>query len=67
MKQVAFLINPHKRTQLHPYVAWVRARVDFSLVVYDEKWPESLDGFDSVWVMGGDGKLNYFVNRYPDC
>ncbi len=67
MKQVAFLINPHKRTQLHPYVTWVRARVDFSLVVYDEKWPEFLDGFDEVWVMGGDGTFNYFVNRYPDC
>jgi diacylglycerol kinase family enzyme len=66
-KKIAFLINPHKRTQLQAYVTWVRSRVDFSLVVYDEKWPESLDGFDEVWVMGGDGTFNYFVNRYPDC
>ena len=67
MKQVAFLINPHKRTQLHPYVAWVRAHVDFSLMVFDEKWPESLADFEEVWVMGGDGTFNYFVNAYPSC
>ena len=66
-KKIAFLINPHKRTQLQAYVTWVRSRVDFSLVVYDEKWPESLVGFDEVWVMGGDGTFNYFVNRYSDC
>ena len=66
-KKIAFLINPHKRTKLQAYVTWVRSRVDFSLVVYDEKWPESLVGFDEVWVMGGDGTFNYFVNRYSDC
>ena len=66
-KKIAFLINPHKRTQLQAYVTWVRSRVDFSLSVFDEKWPESLTDFDEVWVMGGDGTFNYFVNRYPDC
>ena len=67
MKQVAFLINPHKRAQLQAYVAWVRFRVDFALSVFDEKWPDSLADFEEVWVMGGDGTFNYFVNRYPDC
>jgi diacylglycerol kinase family enzyme len=66
-KKVAFLINPHKRTQLQAYVAWVRSRVDFSLSVFDENWPESLADFEEVWVMGGDGTFNYFVNRYPTC
>ena len=66
-KKVAFLINPHKRTQLKAYVAWVRSRVDFSLSVFDENWPESLADFEEVWVMGGDGTFNYFVNRYPNC
>ncbi len=67
MKKVAFLINPHKRVQLHEYVTWLRSRVDFPLTVFDEEWPESLVDFDEVWVMGGDGTFNYFVNQYPDC
>ena len=30
-------------------------------------WPESLDDFTEVWVIGGDGTINYFINHYPDC
>lgn len=66
-KQVAFLINPLKRAQLQSYVSWVRLRVDFPLIVFDEEWPNSLHDYDEVWVMGGDGTYNFFVNRYSDC
>ncbi len=24
-------------------------------------------GFTEVWIVGGDGTLNYFINKYPDC
>lgn len=29
-------------------------------------WPEVLDEFTAVWIVGGDGTLNYFINKYPD-
>lgn len=31
-----------------------------------DDWPESWDPFSEVWIIGGDGTLNYFINRYPD-
>lgn len=30
-------------------------------------WPETLQSFTEIWIVGGDGTLNYFVNRYADC
>ena len=66
-KKVAFLINPSKRDQLNAYVNWVKSRVEMDLAIFDEKWPNSLAPYDEVWVMGGDGTFNYFVNRYPTC
>lgn len=33
---------------------------------YIDNWPKSLEGFTEVWVVGGDGTLNYFINKYPN-
>lgn len=33
---------------------------------FDEDWPDHFDGFTQVWLAGGDGTVNYFINRYPD-
>ena len=66
-KKVAFLINPFKRIQLQSYVDWVKSCVDFSLIIFDQEWPKRLNDFDEVWVMGGDGTFNYFVNKYSNC
>lgn len=30
-------------------------------------WPKHFDGFSDIWIIGGDGTLNYFINQYPDC
>lgn len=29
-------------------------------------WPLSWDGFTDLFIVGGDGTLNYFINHYPD-
>lgn len=34
-------------------------------LVFTESWPGNLEGFTSVWLIGGDGTLNYFINQYP--
>ena len=33
--------------------------------IFDSNWPEWLNDFTDVFLIGGDGTINYFVNRYP--
>ena len=33
---------------------------------FQENWPADFNGFTDVWIVGGDGTLNYFVNHYPE-
>jgi len=37
--------------------------IEHSLHVGD--WPENFNSFTDVWIIGGDGTLNYFFNKYP--
>lgn len=68
MKHIAFLINPHKHQELASYVNWVIKHVPgHTVTIFDREWPSTLEGYGEVWVMGGDGTFNYFVNRYPAC
>ena len=32
----------------------------------DDEWPAAITKFESVWLIGGDGSINYFLNKYPD-
>jgi len=41
------------------------AKADKSFQAFDKTWPDHLEGFDSVWLVGGDGTLNHFINKYP--
>lgn len=33
--------------------------------LYSSDWPKDFNGFSDVWIVGGDGTLNYFFNKYP--
>lgn len=33
--------------------------------LYSEVWPADFNRFTDVWIVGGDGTLNYFINKYP--
>ncbi len=33
---------------------------------FQKDWPDSFDGFTAVWIVGGDGTINYFINQYPE-
>lgn len=39
---------------------------DIFYQVFKDEWPTHFDGFSMVWIIGGDGTMNQFVNRYPD-
>jgi YegS/Rv2252/BmrU family lipid kinase len=70
-KKICFLVNPQK-SNIKDYYEWVLAEVagkrpNWSIQLFDLQWPASLQNFDEVWVLGGDGTFNYFVNTYPNC
>ncbi|WP_165871430.1 diacylglycerol/lipid kinase family protein [Flaviaesturariibacter flavus] len=35
-------------------------------MAFTDGWPASLSRFTQVWIVGGDGTLNYFINQFPD-
>ena len=37
--------------------------------IYDLEWPSDADlnQYSDAWVIGGDGTINYFINKYPNC
>jgi diacylglycerol kinase family enzyme len=73
LKKICFLVNPQKNAiAIKAYFEWVLAEVankmpKWAVQLFHEEWPSDLQNFDEVWVMGGDGTFNYFVNKYPDC
>jgi diacylglycerol kinase family enzyme len=71
LKKICFLVNPHK-SNIKAYRDWVLAKVaekrpSWSIQLFDLQWPSDLQNFDEIWILGGDGTFNYFVNKYPDC
>jgi diacylglycerol kinase (ATP) len=34
--------------------------------LFKENWPNDFSNFTDVFIAGGDGTLNYFINHYPD-
>ncbi len=34
--------------------------------LYKGNWPKEWNGFTDLYIVGGDGTLNYFINHYPD-
>mgnify|MGYP003837837387 CR=1 FL=1 len=68
-QKIAFLINPLKKTvAIANYFSWVMQAVkvektDWEIQLFTKEWPSELRDFDQVWVMGGDGTFNYFVNK----
>lgn len=37
-----------------------------SQIFTEKEWDERLYSFDQVWITGGDGTVNYFINQYND-
>ncbi len=40
-----------------------KRRIRFT--TFTEEWPPGLLPYSDVWIIGGDGTLNYFFNKYP--
>jgi YegS/Rv2252/BmrU family lipid kinase len=39
--------------------------IDINHTLFTKEWPSVFNGYTEVWIVGGDGTLNYFINKYP--
>ncbi len=69
-KNIAIVCNPlagvGRATRL---AADIRAELEIRTLghtLFTDSWPIAFDGYTDVWIVGGDGTLNYFINHYPD-
>lgn len=35
-----------------------------NFILYNQNWPGDYSGFTEIWLVGGDGTLNYFINHF---
>lgn len=68
-KNIAIACNPlaasGKAHLLARDVAATLSGKNIKHTIFDKTWPERFDGFTDIFIVGGDGTLNYFVNHYP--
>jgi diacylglycerol kinase (ATP) len=66
---LALLCNPSAgKGKALKLVDWIKRKLDERsrpFMLFTHEWPEDFNNFSSVWIVGGDGTLNYFINRYP--
>lgn len=70
-RHIALLVNPKAGSGrgvllAQQMVQRLQHRV-VTVTCFDAVWPTEWTGFSDVWLVGGDGTYNFFMNRYPDC
>jgi diacylglycerol kinase (ATP) len=68
-KNIALLCNPlaasGRSALLAEKIAHLLAAQTLLYRLFTSEWPAQFNGFTDVFIVGGDGTLNYFVNHYP--
>lgn len=69
-RKIALVVNPKAGKGKAMAVAGILSGKLYHFAVqynlFNDYWPEHFDGYSEVWLIGGDGTINYFINRYPD-
>ncbi len=68
---VAILVNPlaGKGTSSH-LAKWLGKQLKDKQIhfsIFKNNWPDHFNDYSDIWITGGDGSINYFINRFPDC
>ena len=70
VRHIAVLVNPTKENakglKISREISLILQSQNIGHLVFDKKWPDTLNGFSECWIVGGDGTVNWFVNDYPD-
>lgn len=69
-KHVALVCNPFagngKALYLADKIAIHLKEKEIHYSIFTAHWPLIWNDVTEAWIIGGDGTLNYFINRYPD-
>jgi YegS/Rv2252/BmrU family lipid kinase len=69
-KHVAIVCNPQagngKALRIADKIIHCIKRKQISYSLFTAHWPQHWNEMTEVWIIGGDGTLNYFINQYPD-
>ncbi len=69
-KHIAIVCNPlagvGRAVVLANKIAAVLTERKIIHTLFLGNWPSTFDGISDVFIVGGDGTLNYFINHYPD-
>lgn len=70
-KHIALICNPTKTNKralaMCGKVSKLLRGSSIEHSIFIANWPESWDDITEAWIFGGDGTVNYFINKYPDC
>lgn len=71
LKNIALICNPtqsnKKALTICRNVAAILKEKEIRHTIYISEWPRGWQGISEAWIIGGDGTVNYFINKYPDC
>src|SRR5690242_1263785 len=69
-KNIAILCNPFagsgRAVELAEKIYLELSERNIPNKLFKKQWPIYLLNFTDIFIVGGDGTLNYFVNHYPD-
>lgn len=69
-KYVAIICNPQagngKALAVADFIINYLKENKISHSIFTAQWPQFWNDITEVWIVGGDGTLNYFINNYPD-
>jgi YegS/Rv2252/BmrU family lipid kinase len=67
-KYIALICNPvpdnSKTIRIADDIAVALSTRDIRYSLFTTYWPQQWNDFTEVWIVGGDGTLNYFINQY---
>lgn len=68
-KHIALICNPtqenEKALRITQNIETLLSGMDIPHQTFIERWPEAFEEFTEVWIIGGDGTANWFINQYP--
>jgi YegS/Rv2252/BmrU family lipid kinase len=66
---IAILVNPKagkgKALNMAFNVEQLLLSRNIQYKIFNKQWPDAFTGFSDIFLIGGDGTLNYFINKYP--
>ena len=66
-KNIALVVNPfhQKANAVARELLALLHQSSIEHTVFTHTWPQNWGDFTEAWIVGGDGTLHFFINRYP--